>query len=294
MEDLDKWKQAGKIASQALQYGSGLIKPGAKLLDVTEKIEEKIRELGGGFAFPVQMSCDHIAAHYCAEPDDETVFDKQVVCLDLGVEVDGCIGDNALSVDLSGEHSDLVNASREALNNAIKVIQVGTTLGEIGRAIQETIESYGFLPIRNLSGHGLGSYDIHAAPSIPNYDTGDGTALEKGMTIAIEPFATTGAGLIYEMDQGNIFAQVGEKPVRSLVTRQILKDIAEYKGLPFTTRWLTKKHPMFKVSFALRELLNLGAIRKYPPLPDKNKGLVSQAEHSLLIDDKVEVLTKGE
>jgi methionyl aminopeptidase len=294
MEDPDKWREAGRIASQALRYGEGLIRPGARLLDVTEKIEEKIVELGGGFAFPPQLSCDHIAAHYCAEPDDNIVLDKQLVCLDVGVEVDGCIGDNALSVDLSGENTDLVKASREALNNAIKIIQIGTTLGEIGRTIQETIESHGFSPIKNLSGHGLSRYDIHAPPSIPNYDTGDDTALEKGMTIAIEPFATNGAGLIYETDKANIFSLVAEKPVRSLITRQILRDIKAYKGLPFTTRWLTRKYPQFKVSFALKELLNLEAIRKYPPLPDKNKGLVSQAEHSLLIDDKVEVLTKVE
>jgi methionyl aminopeptidase len=292
MENLDKWISAGRIAAEALEYGSRLIEPGSRLLDVTEKIEEKIAALGGQCAFPVQISLDHVAAHYCAEPDDDIVFEQQLACLDVGVHVDGCIGDNACTVDLSGVNRELVKASREALQNAIKIIQVGTALGEIGRVIQETIESHGFSPIKNLSGHGLEPYDIHAEPSIPNIATDDKTQLKKGQVIAIEPFATNGAGFIYEMDRANIFSLVESKPVRSQTTRQILRDIQQYNGLPFTTRWLTRKYPLFKVSFALKELLSLEIIRKYPPLPDRNKGLVSQAEHTVLVDDKVLVLTE--
>jgi methionyl aminopeptidase len=122
--------------------------------------------------------------------------------------------------------------------------------------------------------------------------TNDKTQLEKDQVIAIEPFATNGAGMIYEMDKANIFSQIDSKPVRSAIARQIMKDIEQYNGLPFTTRWLARKYPLFKVSFALKELLNLGVLKRYPPLPDRNKGLVSQAEHTVLVDDKVRVLTE--
>jgi hypothetical protein len=64
--------------------------------------------------------------------------------------------------------------------------------GEIGRTISETITDLGFNPIQNLSGHGVSHFNIHDSPSIPNFDNGDDTTLEKGDTIAIEPFATTG------------------------------------------------------------------------------------------------------
>lgn len=292
MEDLDKWVKAGRIAAEALEYGRGLIRPGEKLLDVTEKIEKKIEELGGKCAFPVQISMNHVAAHYCADPDDPIVFSDQLSCLDIGVHVDGCIGDNACTVDLSQNNSELVRASREALDNAIKIIQVGTALGEIGKVIQETIESHGFLPIRNLSGHGLSSYNIHDKPTIPNFDTQDKTTLEKGTVIAIEPFATNGAGMIYETDVANIFSQVDLKPVRSPISRDVLGFIDQYNGLPFATRWLAREFPLFKINFALRELSAAGILRKYPPLPDRKKGLVSQAEHTVLVDDKVQVLTQ--
>lgn len=292
-EDIEDWRKAGKIAAQALQHGGKLIKKDASLLEVSDEIEKKIIDLGGQIAFPAQISCDHLAAHYCADPDDKTLFKDQIACLDVGVHVNGAIGDNALTVDLSGKYADLVKASREALNNAIKIIQIGTTLGEIGKTIQETISSHGFSPIKNLSGHGLDYYNIHTSPTIPNFDTGDKIKLEKGMVIAVEPFATDGAGMIYELDRANIFALINPKPVRSPFAREILKFITHnYKTLPFTTRWLSKKFGLGKTNFALRELLKNEIIKQFPPLPEKNKGMVSQAEHTLLIDDKVEILTK--
>ncbi len=292
-EDLNNWRKAGKIAAEALEYGRTLIKKNATLLEVSDLVEKKIFDLGGKPAFPVQISCDHIAAHYCAEPDDKTVFENQLACLDVGVHVEGAIGDTACTVDLSGKWTDLVKAAREAVDKAIKIVHIGTTLGEIGKTIQETITSHGFTPIKNLSGHGLNQYDIHTVPTIPNVATGDKTALENNMIIAIEPFSTNGAGLIYELDRANIFALVNPKPVRSNMTRQVLQFIGEnYRTLPFTTRWLTKKFPQGQVNFALRDLLNNAIIRQYAPLPEKNKGMVAQAEHTLLIKDKVEVLTK--
>ncbi len=291
-EELEKWKKAGKIAAEALEYGKGLIKPGAKLLDVSDLIEKKIEELGAKPAFPCQISCDSIAAHYCADPDDSTVFDKQVCCLDIGVHVDGFIGDTACTVDLSGSYSDLVKASEEALKEAVKIVQIGAVVSEIGKVIQEAISSFGFSPIKNLTGHGLSKFNIHDKPTIPNFDTGDKTVLEKGMVIAIEPFATNGAGMVYEQERANIFSLLQKKPVRSAFAREVLKEIEKYNELPFTTRWLARKTTLPKVNFALRELLRQDIIKQYPPLPEKNKGIVSQAEHSLIVDDKVEVITK--
>ncbi len=291
IKELEKWRKASRIAAEALEYGKSLIKRDASYMEVTEKIEKKIFELGAEPAFPVQMSLNEVAAHFTLDPGEDIKFSGQLVNLDIGVHVDGCIGDNALTVDLSGEHADLVKASKDALNAAIKAAEQQAVLGEIGRAIHDTITSFGFSPIRNLSGHGLSEYNVHDKPSIPNFDTGDKTKLEPGV-YAIEPFATNGAGIIYESGSGNIFSLVQKKPVRGQMTRRVLQEIEGYNGLPFCTRWLAKKFPLGMVKFALRELLTLGIIKDYPPLPDKNRGLVSQAEHTILVSDKVEILTK--
>ena len=289
---LESQKKAGKIAAEALAYGKSLIKPGVSLLEVCDKVEDKIRSLGGGLAFPTQISCNDIAAHYCPEEDDKTTFSDQLVSLDCGAHVDGYIGDNAVTIDLSGNNAELVKAAQEALANALIIIKPGVTLSEIGRTIHDTIAKYGFAPVRNLSGHGLGQYDVHTKPSVPNFDTGDTAKLEEDMVIAVEPFASTGEGAIYESGNATIFALIEKKPVRSLFTRQILKEIQTYKDLPFTKRWLTRKFGAPKTNFALRELKNLGILREHPPLPDKRHGLVSQAEHTVLVRDPPLILTK--
>jgi methionyl aminopeptidase len=292
-EDIEKLKKTGKIAAQVLEYGKGLIKKDASMVEVLDKIEEKIIDLGAKPAFPAQISCNHLAAHYCPDDEDKTIFSDQIACLDVGVHVDGFIGDTAATVDLSGKYSDLVKAAEESLENAVKIIKVGVTLGEIGKAIQNTIQKYGFSPVRNLSGHGLGKYEIHTKPNIPNFDNGDNTQIGKGTVFAIEPFASTGAGIVQDSGIATIFELSNKKPVRNMITRQVLKEIESYDNLPFTTRWLTRKFGA-KAKFALREMEQLGMLHAHHPLADKDKGMISQAEHSILIDDEgtVVILTQ--
>lgn len=288
---LENYKKAGEIAAKALDFGKKQIKVGASLLEVTEAIEKKIKSLGGGFAFPTQISLNDVAAHNCPLIDNKTVFKKgDLVKIDVGVHVKGYIGDTACTVDF-GDNKELVKASRDALNNAIKIAKPGTTLAEIGKTIQETIAGFGFLPVKNLTGHTLSEFNLHEHPSIPNFDTGDKTELKKDQVIAIEPFATNGAGLIYESGNATVLQLMDVKPVRGQATRQILQEIAKTPTLPFTSRWLQRKFPPFKVSFALRELKQLGMLKEYPALPDKNHGLVSQAEHTVLVAEEPKVLT---
>ena len=288
---LESYKKAGKIAAQVLAYGKELIKKDAKLLDVLNKVEEKISSLGAKPAFPAQLSMNDIAAHFCPEDSDEQIFSDQLVSLDVGVHVDGYIGDNACSVDLSGSNTELVKASEEALKAAIEKVRVGVRLAEIGKAIETAITSHGFKPVRNLSGHGLDINNIHSSPTIPNFDTKDDAVLEK-QAIAIEPFATNGVGLIHEKGEPSVFNLIGKKSVRVAFVRNIQKEIESYNGLPFTTRWLTKKFSEAQVKYALNQFKQLKILHEYPPLVEKQEGLVSQAENSLLVDDEVLVLTR--
>jgi methionyl aminopeptidase len=291
MEDYKDWILAGKIAAEVREYSKNLIHPGEKLIDIAEKIEGKIKELGAQPAFPVNLSMNETAAHYTPVTGDKIILNDELLKVDIGTSVNGAIGDTAYTIDLSGKYSDLVKASAEAVDNAAKIIQIGTSLGEIGKTIQETIQSHGFSPVKNLSGHGLLRYGIHGSPQIPNYDTHDRTELKEGMLIAVEPFATTGIGLIKESSSPMIYSQAGRNPVRDFTARKILDDISAYKDLPFATRWLTGKYSEARLMLAIRSLSLAGNLRSYPPLVEVNKGLVSQAEHSFLVDDKVIILT---
>ena len=284
--------KAGKVSAEVLDYGKSIIKKGSSLLEVTKKIENKILELGAKPAFPPQISCDHIAAHFCPLDSDDIIFDNQLASLDVGVHIEGAIGDNATSIDLSGQNLKLVEAAQKALEEAIKVVKIGTQLREIGNAIQETITGYGFAPIRNLSGHGLGVYEVHKKPTIPNYDNNDQTEIQNGMIFAIEPFSTNGQGIIQDSGSATVFEFKKKVSVRNPITRAVLKEIESFEGLPFTTRWLTQKLGTQAI-IGLRDLVRVSAIKEHPPLVEVNKGLVAQAEHSILIDnDEVIVTTK--
>ncbi len=279
------WKKAGKIAAEALDYGCNLVKPGASLLEVTIKVEDKIEKLGGKCAFPAQFSINDIAAHYTASVEDKTVFKKgDLVKVDIGVHVNGAIGDNARTVDL-GDNKRIVDASLEALNEAIKIVKDGTKLRYIGKVIEKTIVSQKLKPVKNLSGHLIERYTEHAGFNVPNFDNKDDTELEEGMVIAIEPFATNGIGVILDGKKSGIYAIVSENSVRDQITREVLKFIKEeYQTLPFCKRQLLKYIPEFKVNFALRNLTKYDIIREYNHLPEKEKGLVSQAEHTVLVE----------
>lgn len=290
--DLENWRKAGKISATALEYGKKLIKRGTPLLEVCDAVDAKIVELGAKPSFPAQISVDHIAAHYCPDVDDKTVLEAQVCKLDVGASVNGCLGDNAATVDLSGNYSELVAASEKALAAAIKVVKAGVALGDVGRAIQEAITGYGLSPIRNLSGHGLGSFEIHTKPTVPNFDNGDKTQLQENEVIAIEPFATTGKGVIYQSSSAGVFMQISDKQTREPGIRKVLDKIRGYERLPFAKRWLHKDFPAIKVAVALRVLQQQGIIQGFPPLIEEAKGIVSQAEKTVLVKaNGCEVLT---
>lgn len=291
-EDTEKWIKAGKIASEVREWSKSLIKPGAKLLDIANAIEDKIRQKGAFPAFPVNLSLNEIAAHYTPVLNDSIVLSDQILKVDIGVCFEGAIGDTAYTIDLSGKRTKLVEASQQALANAAKMLKIGLPIAEIGRVVEETITSYGFQPIRNLSGHGIALYQIHTSPSIPNYDTKEKVVLEKGMIIAIEPFASSGEGRIKDAGETVIFEEISHRAVRSPLARQMMQDIEAFHHVPFARRWLDEKYGLGKVSLALAQLKMNGNVHGHAPLVEVSKGMVSQAEHTFLIDETVVCLTK--
>ncbi|MBP2029944.1 methionyl aminopeptidase [Methanohalophilus levihalophilus] len=286
-EILVNYLTAGEILSTVRKEAKEKIKVGARLLDVAEFVEQRTIELGGKPAFPCNISRNEEAAHATPRTGDEDVFEKDMVKLDLGVHVEGYIADAAVTVDLSG-NPDLVKASENALAAAIDTVKAGVNTAEIGAVIEETIRGYGFKPITNLTGHGVSRYLAHTPPSIPNRHVGHGVELEQGQMIAIEPFATDGAGKISEGALTEIFQIVQNKPIRMPAARKLLKELQEYKTLPFAKRWLTSP----KLDLSLMQLERAGLITSYPVLKEVGGGLVSQAEHTVVVtEDGCEIIT---
>jgi methionyl aminopeptidase len=215
------------------------------------------------------------------------VFEKgDVAKLDLGVHIDGYIADTATTIDL-GSNSLLLTASEQALEAAIKKVMPGSTAGELGAAVQFEIESRGYRPIANLTGHGLDRYVLHRAPTIPNVGINGGIVLEEGMVFAIEPFATTGSGHVGEKSRMEIYSQISQKPVRIPAARAVLETVKDRHGLPFSRRWLRER----KQDIVLPALVRSHTLHVYPVLADIPGSLVSQHEHTVIVTSEGCVVT---
>jgi len=286
----EKYLKAGKIAAEVREESKKLIEPGARLLDIAEAIEKLINNKGADMAFPVNLSINEIAAHYTPLKND-TVFLKEtdIIKVDIGVHIDGYIGDTAYSISLDKSKEDLVKASELALENAIKLCKPETKVSEIGHVIRDTIESRGFNPITNLTGHGLERFDLHAKPSIPNIPVGT-EILKQDQVIAIEPFATDGKGFVKDSGSIMIYTLVAPAPVRSETAREVIKLVADRQRLPFTERWFN--FTPIKLRLGLHELRQRGVLYDYPMLREESGKFVSQAEHTVIVGEEPIVTTE--
>ncbi len=272
--------------------GARAIVAGARVRDVCESVEADIARHGGGIAFPVQSSRNHVAAHYCPAPDDETVYAHgDLAKLDIGVHVDGWVVDTALTVNV-GDVPTLrahVAAARAALDAAIATVKPGVEIRRISAAIESTIAGFGLRPMRSLCGHGVGRFQVHCPPPIPNVIDDSNGRLPLGAVVAIEPFATDGLGLLSEEGAPEVFRFVARAGVsiddleRSAIG-PIVTAIRAFEGLPFARRQL-RAFPQDQVMRTIEGLRRRGVVVVYPPLLEAGKRPVAQAEHTIVVGD---------
>ncbi|HLD49166.1 MAG TPA: type II methionyl aminopeptidase [archaeon] len=293
-EGFEKYLKAGKIAAEIREASKELVKPGVKILDIAEAIEKMIYDKDAIPAFPINISINDIAAHYTPQKVDETTIkESDITKIDIGICVDGYIGDTAYSVSFDKKNDKLIEASRAALDEAIKLCVPDALLSDVSAKIEETIKSFGFKPISNLTGHGLDLYDLHAEPQVPNISFKSSYRLKEDQVIAIEPFATNGAGMIKDTENIFIYRLVQIKPTRNQEARKIISFAEQRYGLPLAERWLMPiiGNNLFKTRLALRELRLQEIIYDYPVLKEVKGGMISQAEHTIIVKDPPIVTT---
>lgn len=295
---IESYIKAGKIVSNIRDEASKMIKDGTLVIDIVEFVESEIKNAGAEIAFPCNFSINEVAAHYTSPVNDLTTIKAgDMVKLDLGAMIDGYIADSAVTVIAGGNideiysqdeinlHEEIVEASAAGLEAAIATARAGVEVTKIGAAVHEAIADYGLNPIFNLSGHSLEQYNLHAGISIPNYDNHDNYKLEEGQAIAIEPFATSGDGIVNDAPGHYIFSYRMNKPFRMKSTQKVLKYIQNNHGhVPFSGRWITDEFGERKGSIALKQLSEAMAIYPYAPLKEKQGHFVSQKEHTVIIE----------
>jgi len=295
-EDLQKYQRAGIIAKEVREEIRKIVKEGMPIIDICEKVEGLTREKGGKPAFPCNVSINEVAAHYTSPPDDkQTIPEKSIVKVDIGVHVDGYIADTATTVCFNSEYEDMVNTAEEALEKAVELLQPGLSITRFGSEIQKTIKTRGYKPISNLTGHLIKRYIIHAGKSLPNVFNLSTSRIKEGEIYGVEPFVTVtdAIGRVENLREKTIFRFQKNKSLKSNYAKQILRYIKKnFLTLPFTERWLNKFASSSNYKSAFSELLQSKAVMGYPIFVEASRKPVAQAEYSILIEkDGCTVLT---
>ena len=323
--ELKHWRDAGHVARRTLEYMRERITEGRTWAEVIEEAEAFIRRKGGRPAFPATIAVDHMAAHYTTDHANrppktwkrEMVFEVgDLVKLDVGVQINGCIGDNALTIEVGGSknHTEQIRISEEARDASVEAMTPGTPWHEVGAAAGQVATDAGFRPIRNLCGHQLKPNNLHAGISVPSFACGKahdgfkGTVPSEGF-FAIEPFNTTGEqGLIENISpasSSNIFRVTGQVNVRRALSKKALKPLGatlarymeeRYGTLPFAQRWgyelLRKTFPQeeetslqSKWNALVKKLISIRFLETYPALSCVDGGSIGQFEHTIFVHE---------
>jgi len=200
--ELGIMKEACRISAGALQTVGKAVEPGVTTAELDALAEKYIRSQGGvpnfknyhGYPATACISVNNEVIH--GIPSTKRVLKAgDIVSVDLGAMFNGYHGDNAATFacgDVSAEAKRLMQATKDALYEGIKAATAGSRIGDIGCAVQRTVEAAGFSVVRQYVGHGIGT-QLHEAPEVPNFGTaGRGIRLLPGMTLAIEPMVNAG------------------------------------------------------------------------------------------------------
>ncbi|KAG0667479.1 Methionine aminopeptidase 2 [Rhodotorula mucilaginosa] len=312
-------RRAAEVHRQVRQYARAHIKPGMQMTDIADMIENGTRALveengmKSGIGFPTGLSRNHCAAHWTPNAGDKTVLQAEdVLKVDFGVHVNGRIVDSAFTLNWEPTYDNLLKAVQEATETGVKEAGIDVRMGHIGAAIQEVMESYEVevggkthqvKSIRNLTGHSIDPYIIHAGKSVPivaSYDPEDeeaGEKMEEGEYFAIETFGSTGRGYVSGGGECSHYARMAgaRAPLRHDSSKRLLASIDKNFGtLPWCKRYLDRTGEK-GYALALRELVQTGIVQDYPPLYDEEGCQTAQFEHTIILRPTCkEVVTRGD
>ncbi len=210
--ELDQMRKAGKTVAQILDEMSQLVQPGITTGELDRYAESRCKELK---VVPAFKGYHGFPATVCISVNDEVVHGipspkrilKQgdIVGLDFGVSREGWYGDSARTVAVGSIHQEaqkLIDVTEEGLKKGIAVCHEGNRIFDIGYAVQNYVEGFGYSVVREFVGHGIGRA-LHEDPQVPNYGSkGKGLLLKVGMVLAIEPMINAGRYEVRVLEDG--------------------------------------------------------------------------------------------
>jgi methionyl aminopeptidase len=208
--EIEKLRSSGRMVRQLLGEIREQVHPGVTTLDLEKFVVKRLKELGARPAFKGYRG---YPCCLCASINDEVIHgipsdrrklkEGDILSLDMGVMLDGYVGDSALTVPVGAIDESaqrLLNVTEDALELAIDKVRLGNRLGDISASVQEYAEKNGFSVVREFVGHGIGKA-LHEEPQIPNFgQAGHGPLLKEGMVFAIEPMVNAGGAAVRVLD----------------------------------------------------------------------------------------------
>ena len=201
-KEIEKMRASGELVGRVLRELRAMAQPGITTLEVNDAAEKMIRDAGAyptfkgynGFPFSICASVNEQVVH--GFPSKYKLQEGDIFSIDVGVTLDGFVGDTAATIPVGKASEDrlkLIRVTEECLQLAIEQCRAGNHLGDIGWAVQSHAEGQGYSVVRDYVGHGIGRR-MHEDPQIPNYGTpGKGPKIKKGYVFAVEPMVNMGS-----------------------------------------------------------------------------------------------------
>jgi methionyl aminopeptidase len=345
--DIDDFRRASVIHKLARAKALTFLCSGKKLSDLVNAVEELIIKMckqdinkyykevtTQGIAFPVGVNINNVVAHdskLTTIVDDRIFYKGDVVKVDIGVHVNGRIIDSAFThivTDKAGVHdkdniyNSVLEASRDSMFSAIKMLGSDQLITDMSETISDIIKSYEvdmgdgislpIKPVQGIGGHNIKQYQIHGGKLIlssPNYNIQKDQRIEEDEIYAIETYATTGYGVMTQNDEMDncthymepLHRDVESNPNISKHDKKAFRKTELYdwlknrKGLPFSLSWINQG---VNIVPGIKKALNIGVpsgqIIAYPPLKDEDGSVVAQFEHTVHVgDNTVEIFSLG-
>jgi len=300
--------KGANIHKETSTYLRSIVKPGISLQNIAVLTENKIKELTKfdinlpierGIGFPIGVSVNNCAAHYTPNfgEDDIILSENDIIKIDYGVHFKGTIIDSAFTLHFNPKYDEFINISKDITNYGVSLCGPDVVLGDIGRDIEEYIKSkeieidnkiYQLKIMRDLTGHMIANYKIHAGKAVPNIAINYPVRMKEFEFYAIEPFITTGNGNSFTKKPNSHFMLNEIKPRIISNLEQDEKNLfniinSNYYTLPFCQRWLYELNKNLNYDHILEKLEKKKVINSYPPLYDIDNSIISQFEHTIFV-----------
>lgn len=220
-KELEKMRAVGELIAGVREAIRAMIVPGVTSLELNAAAEKMIRDAGAiptfigyhGFPFAICASVNDEIVHGFS--NDKPLKEGDIMSVDMAATYEGFVGDTATTVpvgNISDELKQLIKVTEECLDRAIAACQPGNRLGDVGWAVQEHAEKFGYGIVRDYTGHGIGRA-MHEDPSIPNYGRpGTRDKIRIGYCFAIEPMLNLGSHETKTLSDGWTVVTVDGRP----------------------------------------------------------------------------------